>query len=582
MSCLEVHVAVGGVGDKCDAFVVLYLNGTPVGRTETIHNVPNPGFVQSFKFDKPVGGEVLKVEVYSEEKPNSQNLHDQHLLGAAETPFSAVTDNLRQITSLLTQGGQARGLFKKENPPVHVYLQAEYVNPNADVLTMQWSATDLTNLDGIFNKSDPVLFLARMVQDGSFLPVFRTEVVQSNLNPVWVKKNITLQRLCNGDLDRPLLVQVFDMDNGEKHRKLIGQVQTTARALLDLPTLFLQSAANKPSGSLRPLHMRLLQNPPFSGFAPGACAIQSIQGVLGGSQQTTAAPIQTQAALPIHDKLSQGVDMSMPLPVAAAAPLATLVPPPLHDKLSQGFAGPSEPVAFATPLPVDMAPMAVPIAETSRSAASPPAPVAAPVNWLVKINTQDGGSETTVVFINSTPRVLDVAWVGYEGEETSYAQIAPGKRYEQPTYSSHVWKLSFADSREPLAYFLVPLSNSFVDVRGVNQLSIGANLTPAQPGAAATPTTLIFRNQTPQALSIQWVESGDSAGEQFAVLHPGQTYRQDTYATHVWKATYAGSHDALCFVTAPPAPTQVDVQGFNKVVLTPLGGGGGGGYGGGV
>ncbi|CAK4073157.1 unnamed protein product [Aphanomyces euteiches] len=542
MASIEVHLAVGGVGDKSDTFVVFYVNGTPVGRTETIRRVPNPAFVKSFKVDAPHAGEVIKVEVYHEDEPKSKKLTDQQLLGQAEVQVTSVVENMRQITSLVTSGGQARGLFKKESPPLNVYLQAEYINPNSNVITMQWSATGLPNLD-LFSKSDPVLYLARMVQDGSYLPVFRTEVINGNLNPVWETRSISLQRLANGDLDRPLLAQVFDMDNNEKQRKLMGQVQTTARALLSLPTLYLLSSFNEPAGSLRPLRMEMQENPPFAGFAPGACEISALQGVAAAAAPPAAAVAPPAATPPLNDKLSQGYDFATPLPPPPAnVPVATVVP--------------------------EVAPMAIPLTEKQINAA--PAPVAAPVNWLVKVNTQDGGVDTTVVFVNSTPHPVDVSWVDYEGGESFYSRIEPRRRYEQSTFSLHVWKLSFPDGT-PLAYFMVPQSNSIVDIQGVNQLSISANMNPKPAGSEppSVPTVLVFRNLTQGPLSIRWIE-GEGSEEEFTVLHPGQSYRQDTYSNHVWKAAFAGRNDPLCFVTAQPQPQQIDIHGYNQVNIIPL------------
>ncbi|ETV96193.1 hypothetical protein H310_10387 [Aphanomyces invadans] len=534
MASFQVQFSVGGLKPKADAFIVLYLNGAPVGRTETIHNVPNPSFLQSFKVDAPLGGEILKIEVYDEEKSSSKSLKDQDLLGIVEVPVKQLVDNLAQITTLRTSGGGARGLFKKEQPPLNVYVQTELMNPTLDVLVMQWSAKDLTNLDGMFNKSDPVLFLGRMVQDGSFLPAFRTEVIDGNLNPVWQQATVTLQRLANGDLDRPLLAQVFDMDNGEKKRELIGQVQTSARALLELPTLFLLSASGKPAGSLRPLHMRLQQSPPFVGFAPGACPIQAIQGLV-------APPPAPVAAVPLHDKLSHGFDYAT------------------------SSSAPGQEIATAVP---EVAPLAVPIDAPVQVVA---APVATKVDWLVKVHSQDGGQDTTVVFINSTSRAVDIVWVAYEGDEHFYNRIEPGHRYEQPTISQHSWKIAFSDTQEPLAYFLAPLTNSVVDIHGVNQIVIGANLQPMQPGdlSDSIPTVLEFANCTPGVLSIRWVDS-DQTETQYAVLQPGESYRQDTYSNHVWKATYIASDTALAFVSAPREPTHVDVCGFNQLRLTRL------------
>lgn len=44
----------------------------------------------------------------------------------------------------------------------------------------------------------------------------QTEVIKSNVNPRWQRFRIPIQALCNGDVHRPLLIQCFDWNKGNK------------------------------------------------------------------------------------------------------------------------------------------------------------------------------------------------------------------------------------------------------------------------------------------------------------------------------------------------------------------------------
>jgi hypothetical protein len=73
------------------------------------------------------------------------------------------------------------------------------------------------------------------MEDGTFAQVYKSEVIQNNLDPVWRPFEIPLQRLCNGDMHRPVLFQVFDMDKGGTF-ELIGAITCSIMSLLEQPT----------------------------------------------------------------------------------------------------------------------------------------------------------------------------------------------------------------------------------------------------------------------------------------------------------------------------------------------------------
>jgi hypothetical protein len=58
----------------------------------------------------------------------------------------------------------------------------------------------------------------------------QSEVKHNTLHPAWAPVHITLQHLCNADLERPLSVRVLDWDRGGGH-DLIGEATTSLRDL---------------------------------------------------------------------------------------------------------------------------------------------------------------------------------------------------------------------------------------------------------------------------------------------------------------------------------------------------------------
>mmetsp|Transcript_18498 Transcript_18498/g.55787 ORF Transcript_18498/g.55787 Transcript_18498/m.55787 type:complete len:109 (+) Transcript_18498:45-371(+) len=49
--------------------------------------------------------------------------------------------------------------------------------------------------------------------------------------------------------------------------------------------------------------------------------------------------------------------------------------------------------------------------------------------------------------VNRSEAAIDVLWVTWEGEEARYAVLQPDTAYNQPTYSTHVWRLRDYHSR---------------------------------------------------------------------------------------------------------------------------------------
>nr|XP_007147096.1 hypothetical protein PHAVU_006G0961001g [Phaseolus vulgaris]ESW19090.1 hypothetical protein PHAVU_006G0961001g [Phaseolus vulgaris] len=85
----------------------------------------------------------------------------------------------------------------------------------------------LDNKD-VFSKSDPFLRISRMVENGDYIPICKTEVINDNLNPKW--RPVCLGGHKFGSKDNPLLIECFDFNSSGDH-VLIGKMQKSVTEL---------------------------------------------------------------------------------------------------------------------------------------------------------------------------------------------------------------------------------------------------------------------------------------------------------------------------------------------------------------
>lgn len=90
---------------------------------------------------------------------------------------------------------------RKGNDVGTILITAEEVGSNKDVVTIQWRASKLDKKD-FLGKSDPFIEVYRVNDDRSRLLIYRSEVVENSLNPIWKPFTVPLQRLIAGNENR--------------------------------------------------------------------------------------------------------------------------------------------------------------------------------------------------------------------------------------------------------------------------------------------------------------------------------------------------------------------------------------------
>jgi hypothetical protein len=263
VSCANLRNLDSGIGNKSDPYVILEEWQTAggqtgqttgqtgqatgaafggggrwleVGRSEIVTNSLSPVFVKRFKmvyrFEQV---QKLRVRVFDADERSADDFAGET---AALVLADVMTGQHAQKTVPLvgqTPAGPATGTCT---------VRGEEMKRQSGTVTLRCRGVKLANMDGLFGKSDPFVRISRVPagetrrqathlhqQRFKNLPVYKTEVVRNNLNPTWRPIRVSLNSLCNGDAERPILFEVIDYDRDGTH-DLIGSATATLAELM--------------------------------------------------------------------------------------------------------------------------------------------------------------------------------------------------------------------------------------------------------------------------------------------------------------------------------------------------------------
>ncbi|KAJ9526830.1 hypothetical protein QJQ45_017800 [Haematococcus lacustris] len=183
-----------------------------------------------YSFQQPTRLKLVLVDVDDVESAAHVDPAACDQLGSLEFDLvEVVTQPNRQLS---------RALSKAYHPDVdsQVLLLAEELLEARQVLTLHLAAA-LQGLGGeeAEHRPDPFLLVSKYLaaEGAGWVPVFRTEVQHSSVNPSWHSFSLKATQLNSGDRSRPLKMQVFDWQVDDNHR-LLAQAETTTHQLLQL------------------------------------------------------------------------------------------------------------------------------------------------------------------------------------------------------------------------------------------------------------------------------------------------------------------------------------------------------------
>ncbi|KAG2378434.1 hypothetical protein C9374_008073 [Naegleria lovaniensis] len=201
---------------------------TEIGRTEIIWDNLNPKFVTTFvmkyRFET---NQYLKFVVVDIDNERSKKLEDQELVGEMYCTLAEVVGS---------KGG--RLMKPLIHPQLHntrrgfIAIRAEEVQKSNQLVTFKISVKNLDSKNWFFGKSDPFLVITRGgMEEAEFAPVYKSEYYLKTLNTSFKSFQISAQKLCNGDFQRQIRLEVYDWNRSGNH-ELIGWYQTTLDELI--------------------------------------------------------------------------------------------------------------------------------------------------------------------------------------------------------------------------------------------------------------------------------------------------------------------------------------------------------------
>eukprot|EP01039_Chlorochromonas_danica_P004769 gene4769-5229_t len=271
-----------------DPFVVLYNYDpvkkatTKVATTEVIKDNVNPHWVApivlNYMFE--IAQEVIvKVFHYNPSRGSPEQESNHELIGEARFEIGRLMRSSGQTLNLKLSGQHAGDSS--------VDVRAESQTGTRDLLCVSFSGNKLANKDGFFGKSDPFLVVSRMNEDGSYTVVWKSIKIDNSLNPRWGEAKISMSRLCNQDLDRPLKIEIYDWESSGKHQTM-GEVKTSVRGLLNAnnapfdviePAVKAKKKNYVNSGTLVAANVHIEHHPTFAEFIAGGCEISLVVAI---------------------------------------------------------------------------------------------------------------------------------------------------------------------------------------------------------------------------------------------------------------------------------------------------------------
>lgn len=205
--------------------VVTHIATTPgtapavLGKTEVIKNNTSPNWVQvieiEFEFGTPY---KIAVQIFDEVKKG-----DNKSMGCATF----------DIGEVLGARGNSKARKLKDGGTIFCHVAEA---KGSGLLRLCLSATNIKNTEGFMRKSDPFYELSCRRDGAGGLTwdnVFRSDVVKNNLSPDWKEAVVNLSVLNQGEMEKPVLISVYDYESDGKHVSM-GSVETTVKALQGL------------------------------------------------------------------------------------------------------------------------------------------------------------------------------------------------------------------------------------------------------------------------------------------------------------------------------------------------------------
>ncbi|CAK75399.1 unnamed protein product (macronuclear) [Paramecium tetraurelia] len=203
-----------------DPYAVIYLkhnnHWTKFGQTELVKNNLNPNYKTSIQLEYHFEVQQhLKLEVYHYISPTQSKvkyLSRLQVVGIAETTVALIVASRDQILmgDLINISGRRSGYF---------IIQADIIKQIKDEIILTLSAHDIKETRFLFwHGTCPQLrFYRYIMDDNNPVLIHETEFAKKTTQPKWNEINFSSFKLCGGDHQMNIKVELWDHRNNGKH-----------------------------------------------------------------------------------------------------------------------------------------------------------------------------------------------------------------------------------------------------------------------------------------------------------------------------------------------------------------------------
>eukprot|EP00960_Hanusia_phi_P062209 765091-Hanusia_phi.AAC.1 len=222
----------------------------------------------------------VRFTLYDVDSPN-KSLDQQDFLGFHETTLGKIVGS--KGSCLMEPLASSKGASDKRYGTIKVL--AEEVQGTNDALRFTLSGTKLATKDWL-GKGDKYIRIKRKRKDGGLDVVYETEVIKNSKDPAWRAIELPLQKINLGQMDMPIVFELWDWNAMSSH-DFMGQVVCTVQDLVkgtgpaSFP--FKKPKGNvqdtKDRGLLNITHVQLVHQPTFFEYVAGGCRINILVAV---------------------------------------------------------------------------------------------------------------------------------------------------------------------------------------------------------------------------------------------------------------------------------------------------------------
>ncbi|KAL3911770.1 MAG: hypothetical protein SGARI_001482 [Bacillariaceae sp.] len=159
----------------------------------------------------------------------------RNLLRDGKFPHRVMGTALFEVGEVLGSRGNVGSKSLQTGGAVYAHIERCREDGQKGKFRFQMRAFRLKNAQSLGFTSSPVFEMLRKVErptGATWVKVYSSNVVKSDLNPMWNDSLLDIESICNGDLDRAMKIVLWDHRKGGRHKHM-GEFETTINGLLN-------------------------------------------------------------------------------------------------------------------------------------------------------------------------------------------------------------------------------------------------------------------------------------------------------------------------------------------------------------